>query len=227
MTKREKKPEAHKTPITMALIGGVLILLSGLLAIFGMPTGVTFTYDHLMIVQLQGISIYHGIAETLVGLVMILYAYYIGSSNTRNLQNWSIITVVLSFLSLIGGGGFFIGFALSLIAGIIGIGYVYATDRKWTQYMKPIKTSVRASVAKKKLSANIINTLKPEERKLYSIINAADGAIFQAELVEKSSYSKVKVSRILDRLEGRGIVERKRRGMTNMVILKQEPVPLV
>lgn len=36
----------------------------------------------------------------------------------------------------------------------------------------------------------------------------------------KTGLTKVKVTRILDRLEGREIIERKRRGMTNVVILK-------
>ena len=34
--------------------------------------------------------------------------------------------------------------------------------------------------------------------------------------------TKVKVTRILDKLEGRGLVERKRRGMTNVVMLKNQ-----
>ncbi len=60
-----------------------------------------------------------------------------------------------------------------------------------------------------------------EGRKLYDLIGGAGGAIFQSELVDKSGFSKVKVSRILDRLEGRGLLERRRRGMTNIVLLKK------
>jgi uncharacterized membrane protein len=44
--------------------------------------------------------------------------------------------------------------------------------------------------------------------------------MFQSELVEKTGYSKSKVSLILDRLEAKRILERKRRGMTNAVVLK-------
>ena len=47
----------------------------------------------------------------------------------------------------------------------------------------------------------------------------SNGTIFQSDLVEKSDFSKVKVSRILDKLEGRQLIERKRRGMTNVVVL--------
>ena len=63
--------------------------------------------------------------------------------------------------------------------------------------------------------------LEPEERTLLQRVIDADGSIFQAELVEKSGLGKVKVTRVLDRLEGKGLVERKRRGMTNIVVLKR------
>ena len=62
--------------------------------------------------------------------------------------------------------------------------------------------------------------LDKDERIIVKIIEESNGGIFQAELVEKSGMDKVKVTRILDRLEGRALLERKRRGMTNVVILK-------
>lgn len=59
-----------------------------------------------------------------------------------------------------------------------------------------------------------------EEAKIFDLITQANGMIFQNELVEKTSLSKVKVTRILDRLEAKGLVERRRRGMTNIIVLK-------
>jgi len=61
--------------------------------------------------------------------------------------------------------------------------------------------------------------LTPEEKTVFELIQAT-GTIFQSELAEKTQFSKVKITRILDRLEGKGLVERRRRGMTNIVILK-------
>lgn len=66
----------------------------------------------------------------------------------------------------------------------------------------------------------VLAKLNAEERQLFQIVIDAKGSIFQSELVEKTGLSKVKVTRLLDRLEGRGIIERKRRGMTNMIVLK-------
>ena len=45
--------------------------------------------------------------------------------------------------------------------------------------------------------------------------------MFQADLIDKSGLGKVKISRILDRLEGKGLIERKRRGMNNIVVFKE------
>ncbi len=59
-----------------------------------------------------------------------------------------------------------------------------------------------------------------EEQKVFDLITQSNGMIFQNELVEKLALSKVKVTRILDKLEGKGLVERRRRGMTNVIILK-------
>jgi hypothetical protein len=63
-------------------------------------------------------------------------------------------------------------------------------------------------------------TLKDDERKIYKVILESDGLVNQSELVEKTGLSKSKVSRSLDLLESKGLVERKRRGMGNIVLLK-------
>ncbi len=216
--------EVHTAPIRLALIGGSLILFSGILAVLGIPTGVSFLEGHLMIEELQGISIYHGVAETVIGLLLILYTLCINSGKRGNTQNWSIAVLVLSLLSLIGGGGFFIGFTLSIIAGILGIVHTYVGIRNRTVYVRQARSANQKLITERVTPSNkIVRTMKPEEKKIYNILNGAEGAIFQAELVEKSGYSKVKVSRILDRLEGKGLVERKRRGMTNIVIAKYGP----
>ncbi len=55
---------------------------------------------------------------------------------------------------------------------------------------------------------------------LYEKIFAGGGVMFQSDLVEQSGFAKAKVSRILDKMEARGIVEKRRRGMTNAVVLK-------
>jgi len=65
-----------------------------------------------------------------------------------------------------------------------------------------------------------VKTLNGEEKTVYQMLIDSGGVMFQSELVEKSGLPKVKVSRLLDRLEGKGLIERKRRGMSNAVVLK-------
>ncbi len=78
------------------------------------------------------------------------------------------------------------------------------------------KQKIGVDAAKKRK----IKTLPDDEKTLYREVEKSRGAIFQSELVEKTKLSKVKVSRLLDKLEGRGLIERRRRGMTNLVIIK-------
>ncbi len=67
----------------------------------------------------------------------------------------------------------------------------------------------------------VIDNLDADEKQVFERIIEAEGTIFQSDLVEKTNFTKVKVTRILDKLEGKKLIERKRRGMTNVVILKQ------
>ena len=62
--------------------------------------------------------------------------------------------------------------------------------------------------------------LDPDERKVFGILSDAGGMVFQSDLVEKTGFPKARVTRVLDRLEARKVLERRRRGMTNAVILK-------
>ncbi len=53
--------------------------------------------------------------------------------------------------------------------------------------------------------------LNSEEKTVYAILLNKGGSVFQGDLIRESGFSKVKVSRILDRLEAAGAIERKRR----------------
>jgi len=103
--------------------------------------------------------------------------------------------------------------ALSLVAILVVIGIVllFAKPRE-----KIVIKKVKEKISKVKIDTS---DLKPEEKKLLKIVED-NKAIFQADIVDKTGFGKAKVTRIIDRLEGKGIVERKRRGMNNIVVLK-------
>jgi len=85
---------------------------------------------------------------------------------------------------------------------------------------KEEKQIITKTIREKEKKINL-SGLDSEEKKLIQIVSEANGSIFQSELTEKSGFDKVKVTRILDRLEGKQVIERRRRGMTNIVILRQ------
>jgi len=62
--------------------------------------------------------------------------------------------------------------------------------------------------------------LDKDEKKVVRLLETENNAVFQASLMEKLGIGKVKTTRLLDKLEAKQIIERKRRGMNNIIILK-------
>ena len=73
--------------------------------------------------------------------------------------------------------------------------------------------------SKIKLADAVFGVEDEDEKALVSIIVEAGGSMLQSDLVERSGFSKGKVSLILDRLEARGVIRRERSGMTNLITL--------
>lgn len=63
----------------------------------------------------------------------------------------------------------------------------------------------------------VLASLPEDEQKLYQMISEAGGELLQMHIVSSGIFSKAKVTRLLDKLEGRGLVVRERHGMTNRV----------
>jgi len=62
--------------------------------------------------------------------------------------------------------------------------------------------------------------LASNEEQVYQIVLEADGVLPQSEIVERTDLSKATISRTLDSLEAKDLVERKRHGMGNTVLLR-------
>lgn len=65
-----------------------------------------------------------------------------------------------------------------------------------------------------------LETLSNNEEAIYELLIEADGELAQQNLVEETDLSKATVSRTLDGLEHKDLVERKRSGMGNTIHLK-------
>jgi len=108
----------------------------------------------------------------------------------------------------------YIGGALIGLIMLIGLFFVFVKEET-----RIITKTKRVEVEAKRNPINY-SKLDNEEKVIVKNLEDAEGTMFQSDLVEKSQFDKVKVTRILDRLEGKQMIERKRRGMTNVVILK-------
>ncbi len=67
----------------------------------------------------------------------------------------------------------------------------------------------------------ILPLLKPDEKQAITSLLESSGEMQQNKLAAKLSVSKVKATRILYRLEEKGLITKERHGFTNMVKLKK------
>ena len=62
--------------------------------------------------------------------------------------------------------------------------------------------------------------LDEDEKRVYTLLKERDGSLYQSDLVKETGFSKVKMTRLLDKMAAKNIIDRKRRGMTNIIVLK-------
>ncbi|MFH0714876.1 MAG: hypothetical protein V1847_03800 [Candidatus Diapherotrites archaeon] len=106
---------------------------------------------------------------------------------------------------------FMAGFAIAAVLVVVGAYFAFFEKRE---------QDPRLEIAKKAFKEVDVSKLSEEEGKVYTLLKNASGSLFQSDLVRETGYSKVKLSRILDRLEQLELAERKRRGMANLVVLR-------
>ena len=69
----------------------------------------------------------------------------------------------------------------------------------------------------------LVKLLNEDERRMYLELRDHGGAMYQRDLVALGIFSKAKVTRVLDKLEAKGLVVREAHGMTNR--LRLVPLP--
>lgn len=75
----------------------------------------------------------------------------------------------------------------------------------------------------KELTKNVINTmLTPEEKTVIQVLEENDDELPQSELVSRTKLSKVKISRIIKRLESLKVISKYPYGMTNKIKLERK-----
>ena len=69
---------------------------------------------------------------------------------------------------------------------------------------------------------NILPVLTEGERKIMEILLREKGTIDQRTIVKETDFSKAKVTRVINDLEKRGLVDKISRGRKNLIKLKKE-----
>lgn len=104
------------------------------------------------------------------------------------------------------------GISLGIIGVVAIIGLVI-------MFQKPKERIVVKTIKEKKKQLDL-SGLEKDEKKVIDFLLSEGKAVFQADLMEKMGMGKVKATRLLDKLESKQFIERKRRGMNNLVVLK-------
>jgi len=102
-----------------------------------------------------------------------------------------------------------------VIAGLVFLIGIFLIFSK--EYERVIVKKVKESVKRKKINLSGLDSV---EKKAVGILQRENGAVFQKSLAEELGIGKVKMTRMMDKLEANQIIERKRRGMNNIVVLK-------
>jgi len=103
-----------------------------------------------------------------------------------------------------------IAIAIAAIILVIGLFLVFSKETE--------KIVFREKKSKKK-TINL-DGLDSNEKQVIKILQKENGAMFQKTLMDQLGIGKVGMTRLIDKLEAKQLVERKRRGMNNIIVLK-------
>ncbi len=159
--------------------------------------------------------IYFGINGKLF-LFLSLYSIII-SGISRKVKEKVILYFTLSIL-IFPAGIFLIVLLYSALSGDFS-GYIY-----WfisiTLLVGDYFVVYSFSIKNRKEIEGTLSGLNDSTLKVYDIIRNTD-RVFQYKIVEKTGFSKAKVSRILNTLKKRGVIEIERKGMGNKIRKKK------
>ena len=104
--------------------------------------------------------------------------------------------------------------AIAGLVLVIGLFFVFTKENE-----RIVEKIVVKKVREKKKRIDL-SGLDSVEKEVVEILKREGGAFFQKSLMEELGVGKVKMTRMMDKLEAKQIIERKRRGMNNIVVLK-------
>jgi uncharacterized membrane protein len=102
--------------------------------------------------------------------------------------------------------------ALGIVGLLMIVGFVLI-------FAKPKEKVIIKKIKERKKKIDK-SKLDRDEKRIVNLLEEENNAMFQATLKEKLDVGKVKLTRLLDKLEAKQLIERKRRGMNNLVVLR-------
>ena len=106
-----------------------------------------------------------------------------------------------------------VSLAVVFLVLVIGLFLVFSKQEE------KIIVKTKTKTIKEKRKEIDKSKLDKKEKEVVNILEK-ENAVFQRDLMERLEIGKVGMTRLLDKLEAKQIIERKRRGMNNIVVLK-------
>lgn len=191
----------------------------------------------LLVVKIRSISLVIGVVALIASLILILMIFAFGpegglgwmgghtpeDDSSSALSSEEIIVLALAIAMMVS--------AIGLILFSI---FTKSEDKKAPEEVKPEEKETEqtapppSSEPQSELEEEaereqelISRLLDGDEKKLFNLIVENDGVILQKDIVAKGIFSKAKVTRLLDKLENRGLIEKERHGLTNKIRVKK------
>ncbi len=186
-----------------------------------------------------------GSEETVVLAVVSVVAIVVAIGvAAMALMSRSMMGTMMGGSSSVGPGGWDLGvLVLAIAVAVAAIAFVLRTSRQpatpapvafappWTPPQEAQAPSEPRAEDQARLArfqeAAVVKALGEDERRLYLQIREGGGQALQRDLVASGAFSKAKVTRLLDKLERKGLVVRERFGATNRVRLTWKGPPAV
>jgi uncharacterized membrane protein len=114
-----------------------------------------------------------------------------------------------------------VSIAIMVFVIIIGLYLVFfGEEQRIITRIRKIRQQIEPRKITKENYQKVMSGMERDEKAILEKVIESQGTILQSDLISRTNINKVKVTRILDKMEGRGLIERRRRGMTNVIVLK-------
>ena len=191
----------------------------------------------LLVVKIRSISLVIGIVTLIASLILILLIFAFGpegglgwmgghtpgDDSSSALSNEEIIVLALAIAMMVSAIGLIL-FSIFNKAEDKKAPEEEKPEAKETEQTAPPLSTGPLSEPEEEAEREqelISRLLDGDEKKLFNLILESDGVVLQKDIVAKGIFSKAKVTRLLDKLENRGLVERERYGLTNRIKVKK------